>query len=197
MTFLTWVDVVSKCDCYPPAGREGGHKKVCSHDMWVQHRLDYATSRAEGACYPDHLCMLRLGGVLALPCLTSTWGVPEGSLSHIGGEITNNLWHSMYGKFRVRDLILSPKLAWRAGMDDLGISWLRSRICPILLIANQHSYPTTRDISRGVGTCMVRLCDNHALGSLLRLEYMYDMQLVVSYMVRRCNDVSSLWSWHG
>ena len=90
-------------------------------------------------------------------------------------------------------LVLSPKVPWKAGKDDMGITWLRSEICPILLITTTLKALSQQGMSAGGGTCMVRLlCDKHALGSLLRLEYMYDMQLVVSYMVTRCNGVSSL-----
>ena len=90
-------------------------------------------------------------------------------------------------------LVLSPKVPRKdRGKEDIdqGITWLWLLI---LLIATPLRALSQQGMSAGGGTCMVRLlCDKHALGSLLRQEYMYDMQLVVSYMVTRCNGVSSL-----
>ena len=44
--------------------------------MW----LDYVTSRAEGACYPDHLCMLRLGGGKVHAASPAGVGAPPGGM---------------------------------------------------------------------------------------------------------------------
>ena len=44
---------------------------------------DYVTSRAEGACYPDHLCMPRLGGASAPP--GGALAPPGGCLKAEGG----------------------------------------------------------------------------------------------------------------
>ena len=73
----------------------------------------------------------------------------------------------------------------------MGITWLRSEICPILLIAT-----ALKALKGSLKECqqVVALVwsDCYVTSIHLGRRNMYDMQLVLSYMVTRCNGVPSL-----